>query len=183
MHVAGVPVRNQATLAFAKHYSVQVLTCRPADPATKGGVENAVKIAKADIVPTKTNLLPAYVSFAELEAACRQFMEQVNTREHRITRRRPADMLAEEAKALHRILEAAYTVAYGVGRRVPENTPMVSFENAQYSVPAHLLGEEVFVRFHGTGTDAQAVIVHAGRDGPVEVARHGPAPGAASVAV
>ncbi|WP_197023379.1 DDE-type integrase/transposase/recombinase [Arthrobacter sp. MA-N2] len=39
-----------------------------ADPASKGGVENAVKIAKADLVPKETNLLPEYGSFAELEA-------------------------------------------------------------------------------------------------------------------
>ncbi len=55
-HVAGVPVRNQATVAFARHYGVEVLTCQPADPAAKGGVENAVKLAKADLVPKDTNL-------------------------------------------------------------------------------------------------------------------------------
>ncbi|EZP43956.1 Transposase [Micrococcus luteus] len=48
-HVAGVPVRNQATVAFARHYGVEVLTCQPADPAAKGGVENAVKLAKAGV--------------------------------------------------------------------------------------------------------------------------------------
>ncbi|SMY01409.1 Integrase core domain-containing protein [Brevibacterium sp. Mu109] len=171
-HVAGVPVRNQATLAFARHYSVEVLTCRPADPAAKGGVENAVKLAKADLVPKDTNLLPEYASFAELEAACTAFMAMVNAREHRTTRRRPDHMLAEETSALHRIPEAAHTVAYGTSRKVPENTPMVSFENAQYSVPAHLLGAEVFVRHHGTGPDSMVVIMHPGPDGPVEVARH-----------
>lgn len=172
MHVAGVPVRNQQTLAFAKHYSVEVLTCQPADPASKGGVESSVKIAKADLVPKETNLRDEYASFAELEAACTVFMDQVNAREHRTTRRRPVDMLAEEASSLHRVPDTAHTLAYGVGRRVPENTPMVSFENAQYSVPAHLLGAEVFARFHGTGPDAQVVIVHVGAGGPVEVARH-----------
>ncbi|GLB69585.1 IS21 family transposase [Arthrobacter mangrovi] len=173
MHVAGVPVRNQATLAFAKHYSVDVLTCRPADPASKGGVENAVKVAKADLVPKETNLLPQYASFAELEQACRDFMVMVNSREHRTTRRRPLDMLTDERPALHRVPDTAHTVAYGVGRKVPENTPMVSFENAQYSVPAHLLGQDVFVRSHGTGPDTQVVIMHVGADGPAEVARHG----------
>ncbi|MGN7253496.1 MULTISPECIES: IS21 family transposase [unclassified Arthrobacter] len=172
MHVAGVPVRNQQTLAFARHYSVEVLTCQPADPASKGGVESSVKIAKADLVPKDTNLRDEYASFAALETACTAFMDQINTREHRTTRRRPVDMLAEEAASLHRVPDTAHTLAYGVGRRVPENTPMVSVENAQYSVPAHLLGAEVFARFHGTGPDAQVVIVHVGAGGPVEVARH-----------
>ena len=36
--------------------------------------ESTVKIAKADLVPKDTNLLPAYASFAELEAACEAFM-------------------------------------------------------------------------------------------------------------
>lgn len=85
-HVAGIAVRNRAMVAFAAHYSVVVHTCRPADPASKGGTEATVKIAKADLVPRDTNLLEEYDSFAELEAACEAFCEHVNGREHRITR-------------------------------------------------------------------------------------------------
>ena len=72
-HVAGVPVRNQAVVSFGRHYGVTVLTCQPADPASKGGVEASVKLAKADLVPTETNLLPQYASFVELETACAEF--------------------------------------------------------------------------------------------------------------
>jgi transposase len=50
-HVAGVAVRNPQMVAFARHYSVRVLTCEPADPASKGGSESTVKLAKADLVP------------------------------------------------------------------------------------------------------------------------------------
>jgi len=181
-HVAGVPIRNQQTLDFARHYGVTVLTCQPADPASKGGVEASVKLAKADLVPKDTNLRPGYDSFAELEAACEAFMEEVNNREHRATRRKPTTVLAEEAPRLHRIPETAHTVAFGLSRTVPENTPMVTFENAQYSVPAHLLGARVFVRTHGTGPDEQVIIVHQGATGPVEVARHGRArPGSPAI--
>ncbi|NUS34919.1 MAG: IS21 family transposase [Pseudarthrobacter sp.] len=180
--VAGVPVRNQQTLDFARHYGVTVLTCQPADPATKGGVEASVKLAKADLVPTATNLRPGYASFAELQAACQAFMDEVNNREHRATRRKPSAVLAEEAARLHRIPETAHTVAFGLARIVPENTPMVAFENAQYSVPAHLLGAKVFVRSHGTGPDEQVIIVHHGPTGPIEVARHGRArPGSPAI--
>ncbi|MDQ0145558.1 IS21 family transposase [Pseudarthrobacter niigatensis] len=171
-HVAGVPVRNQQTLDFARHYGVTVLTCQPADPATKGGVEASVKLAKADLVPTDTNLRAEYSTFAELEKACEVFMDEVNNREHRATRRKPAAVLAEEAPRLHRVPETAHTVAFGLARTVPENTPMVTFENAQYSVPAHLLGTRVFVRVHGSGPGEQVIIVHHGPGGPVEVARH-----------
>ena len=48
----------------------------------------------------------------------------------------------------------------------------MSFEHGQYSVPQHLLGEQVWVRTHGVGADEQVVIIHHGDRGPVEVARH-----------
>ena len=79
-HVAGMPVRNPAMVAWSRHYGVTIHTCVPADPASKGGSESSVKIAKADLVPKDTNLLPAYESFGQLEAACEAFCEQVNAR-------------------------------------------------------------------------------------------------------
>lgn len=171
-HIAGVPVRNAQTVSFAMHYGVTVLTCQPADPATKGGVEASVKLAKADVVPTDANLRGQYASFAEVEAACEAFMDEVNTRVHRVTRRRPDQMLAEEREQLHPVPGRAHTIAFGVSRRVPENTPMVAFENGQYSVPHHLMGAEVFVRVQGAADGERVVIVHHSAEGPLEVARH-----------
>ncbi len=176
-HVAGVPIRNLQPIDFARHYGIMVLTCQPADPASKGGVEASVKLAKADIVPTDTNLRPGYATFGELETACETFMAEVNGREHRATRRKPEVMLGEEQPRLHRIPDTAHTVAFGLSRTIPENTPMVTFENGQYSVPAALLGARVFVRTHGVGAGEQVIIVHHGPQGPVEVARHSRAPG------
>ena len=57
-HVAGIAVRNPQMLAFCRHYGLTLATCAPADPASKGGSDNAVKIAKADLVPCEANLLP-----------------------------------------------------------------------------------------------------------------------------
>ena len=171
-HIAGIPVRNPQLVAFAEHYAVTVHTCVPADPASKGGTESSVKISKADLVPKNTNLLAEYASFAELEAACEAFCEKVNTREHRTTRRRPVEMLAEERARLHPVAAVPHTVAFGTTRQVPVNTPMVTFESGQYSVPHTLLGTTVWVRTQGVGAEEQVVIVHVGEDGPVEVARH-----------
>jgi hypothetical protein len=81
-------------------------------------------------------------------------------------------MLAEERARLHPLPEHPHTVAFGVTRVVAANTPMVSLEGGQYSVPHHLLGETVWVRVHGRGDGEQEVIVHVGEGGPVEVARH-----------
>lgn len=172
-HVAGIPVRNGQLVGFAEHYSVVVHTCVPADPASKGGTESSVKISKADLVPKETNLLDEYASFGELEAACEQFCEKVNTREHRVTKRPPVEMLAQERARLHPVPDQAHTVAFGVTRVVPVNTPMVAFESGQYSVPHELLGTTVWVRVQGLGdADEQVVITYVGADGPVEVARH-----------
>jgi transposase len=173
-HVAGIAVRNRQMLEFARHYSVVVHTCVPADPATKGGTEAVVRISKADLVPTDANLLEAYSSFEQLQAACAAFEQTVNNRVHRITRRVPAEMLEQERARLHPVAAKTFTVAYGVTRIVPPNTPMVTFEAGQYSVPHVLLGETVWVRVHGAGAcdGEQVVLTHVGPDGPVEVARH-----------
>lgn len=171
-HIAGIAVRNRQMLEFARHYQVVVHTCRPADPASKGGTEASVKIAKADLVPTEANLLPAYDSFEQLAAACEAFCDTVNTRVHRVTRRVPSDMLELERARLHPVAADPFTVAFGVTRKVPDNTPMVTYQAGQYSVPHTLLGETVWVRVHGTGADEQVVITRLGERGPVEVARH-----------
>ncbi len=172
-HIAGIAVRNPQLVAFAEHYSVTVHTCVPADPASKGGTEASVKISKADLVPTDTNLLGQYRSFAELEIACEVFCEKVNTRAHRVTKRAPVEMLAEERARLHPVALTPHTVAFGTTRQVPVNTPMVTFESGQYSVPHRLLGQSVWVRTHGVGADEQIIVVHLDHDqGPVEVARH-----------
>jgi hypothetical protein len=125
-------------------------------------------VAKADLVPTEANLRDEYGSFAELEAACAVFCEQVNSRPHRVTRRPPVELLAEEQTRLHRLPDQPYTAAFGVTRRVDESTPMISFEGGQYSVPHQLAGATVWARRHGE----HIVVVHCGGGGPVEVARH-----------
>lgn len=172
-HIAGMAVRNPQVVGFARHYGVTVHTCEPADPASKGGSESTVKIAKADLVPTDTNLLGAYDTFAELEAACELFCAEVNARVHRVTRRAPVEMLADELEWLHPVPAVPHTVAFGLARTVPARTPMIALDHAQYSVPHQLMGQQVWVRVHGQGPDEKVIIVHVGPCGPVEVARHG----------
>ena len=102
-HVAGIAVRNQQIVLAARHYGVSIQTCMPADPQSKGGSENTVKIAKADLVPTDHNLRDEYESMAEVEAACEQWMSDVNTRPHRSTQEPPVIRLAEEHERLQRV--------------------------------------------------------------------------------
>ena len=93
-HIAGMAVRNRQVLSFARFYGVTVHTCEPADPASKGGSESTVKLAKADLVPTDTDLSEAYDTFGQFETACEVFCDEVNARVHRVTRRAPVEMLA-----------------------------------------------------------------------------------------
>jgi len=99
-NVAGISVRHPGAVGFGRHYGLTIATCLPADPQTKGGSEATVRIAKANLVPTAANLLAQYASFADLEEACRTFCGQVNGRPHRVTRRVPAERLAEERSRL-----------------------------------------------------------------------------------
>ncbi len=167
-HVARIAIRNAEMVAAARFYGLTIATCVVADPESKGGSEATVRVAKADLVPTDANLLDAYPSFAALEAACDAFCEEINARLHRVTRRAPAEMLAEERHRLHRLPERAYTTAFGVTRSVGTNTPVIAHEGGEYSVPRRLRGETVWVRAHGD----DIVITHVGSGGAVEVARH-----------
>jgi transposase len=166
-HVARIAVRHPDVVAASVHYGLTVATCLPADAPTKGGSEATVRVAKADLVPTDANLLAAYASWAEVEAAA-GFCATVNARPHRVTRRAPAEMLAEEQAHLHRLPTHPYTVAFGHTRTVGADQPTIQHDWCVYSVPWQLRGDVVWVREAGD----DIVVVHVGPTGAVEVARH-----------
>src|SRR4051794_1590864 len=167
-HVAGIAVRNPQIVAVARHYGFTIETCVPADPQSKGGSEATARIAKADLIPPEHNLRASYGSFAELEQACQDFCDRVNLREHRVTRRAPAVMLAEERARLHTLPAVAHTVCFGQTRKVSWQST-ISVGGALYSVPSSLVDERVWARVDGS----ELVVVYADSpDGPREVARH-----------
>lgn len=167
-HVAGIAIRNPEIVEVARHYGTTIRTCVPADPETKGGSESTVKIAKADLVPKDVNLREQYTTFGELEAACRAFGDEVNSRIHRATRARPVDRLAEERQRLHPLPRGPFTATFGTTRRVTwEST--ISVEAVRYSVPHELIDMRVWARFHGD----ELIVTTVDEDGSArEVARH-----------
>ncbi len=165
--IAGVPVRHPEMVAAGRHYGATVLACTPFDPETKGGSEATVRIAKADLVPTDTNLRPAHASFAGLAAACAAFCAEVNGRVHRETGRRPDDLLAVERAHLHALPVEPYTAALGEGRTVGDDQT-VRLGSVRYSVPREHVGSEVWVRVVGD----EVVIVARTSTGLREIARH-----------
>lgn len=144
-HVCNLPVRNQRIVSAARWYGTAIHTCVPYDPASKGGVENAVKVAKADLVPTGVNLRPEYGSFAALQAACDQWVTDINHRQH-AAGFVPADRLAQEQLLLNPVPAEPYELAVGQLRSVPVNTPMITYQHVQYSVPYAYMGVKVMVR-------------------------------------
>jgi transposase len=166
-HVAGIAVRNPNLVAAASHYGVTVATCVPYDPESKGGSEATVRIAKADLVPTEANLRDEYASWLELVIACEGFMVDVNDRPHRVTRRTPNEMLAEEALHLHRLPDVAYTAVFGETRHVSWSAT-ISFGGVLYSVPHTLADTVVWARVEGD----ELVVTHLAGRGASEVARH-----------
>lgn len=167
-HVCGIAVRNPQIVQVARHYGLTITTCLPADPQSKGGSEATVRIAKADLVPTDHNLRPAYGSFGELEAACEEWMADVNTRPHRATQEPPIVRLAEEHDRLHRLPRTPHTVCFGETRKVSWQST-ISVGGALYSVPHGLIDRRVWARADGE----ELVVIHAdGTEGAKEVARH-----------
>ena len=166
-HVAGIPVRHPEMVALGRHYGCKVETCVPYDPESKGGVEATVKIAKADLVPSEANLLPAYASFAELEAACREFCAMVNARVHRETAAAPADRLAAERELLHSLPAEPYALALGEERLVNDDQT-IRFGSVRYSTPPGHAGSRVWCRVAGE----ELVVTARTAAGAAEVARH-----------
>ena len=166
-HVCGIAVRNPTIVEVSRYYGLTIATCEPADPQSKGGSEAAVRVAKADLVPTDHNLREQYEDWAALEAACQQFMADINTRAHRATRQAPVVLLGQEHEHLHRLPRLAHTLCFGQTRKV-DRQATVSVGDAIYSVPHALIGERVWVRAEGE----QLVVVHIDEQGPREVARH-----------
>jgi transposase len=166
--VCGIAVRNPVIVEVGRHYGVTIATCVPADPQSKGGSEATVRVAKADLVPTDHNLRAGYASFGELEAACEQFMAEVNTRQHRFTLEAPVIRLAEEHERLHRLPRLGHTMCFGETRKVNWQS-IISVGGALYSVPHQLIDQRVWARTDGE----ELVVIHVdGPGGPREVARH-----------
>ncbi|MFF3733301.1 IS21 family transposase [Streptomyces sp. NPDC002476] len=177
--VAGVAVRHPEIVATGRHYGMQVHTCVPFDPESKGGSEATVRIAKADLVPTSANLRKEYDSFAELRGECAIFCQTVNNRIHRETGKAPSSMLDIERTRLHPLPVEPHTLALGESRQVLRDQT-VRFGSVRYSTPPGLVGQEAFVRVDG---DELVIVVDLARlvrrpewlqgaAGLTEVARH-----------
>ena len=166
-HVAGIAVRHREIVAVGGHCGVAVATCVPADPESRGGSGATVRVAKAGLVPTGANRRGDCAGWAELVGACGAFTAEVGARVHRVARRPPVEVLAEERHRLHALPERPYAAALGEARKVSWSST-AGFGAVTCSVPHTLADEAVWARVDGD----QAVVAHCAPSGPIEVARH-----------
>ncbi|MBM7442616.1 hypothetical protein [Streptomyces sp. HB132] len=108
-------------------------------------------IAKADLVPTSTNLLPAYDTFAELTDACLKWCDAVNSRRHRATGQIPASRLDIERTTLHVLPIEPLALALGEERLVGSDRT-ISFNAVRHSTPQGLYRCQGVVRGRRRGT-------------------------------
>lgn len=135
-HVRGEPVQfNPRYLDFARHYGFEPVACNVGRGNEKGRVERAVGYVKHNFLAG--HALPA---FAALNPAAGLWLETVaNVRLHRETRRRPAELWAEERAFLQPLNPRPFDVGRVLTLRASRQF-RVRFDTNRYSVPARLAG-------------------------------------------
>ena len=156
-HVAGIAVRNPQIVAVGAPLRADDRDVRAGGPAEQGRLGGDGPDREGRPGPDRSQPAASYASFAELEQACAEFCDRVNAREHRITRRPPAVMLAEERERLHRLPAVPHTVCFGQTRRVSWQST-ISVGGALYSVPSSWSTSA-----SGRASTAELVVVHATR--------------------
>ena len=140
------PRWNREWLEYAQARGVVVDPARVRSPQDKGRVENGVKFAQRSFF--------AGEDFNGIEDAQRRAGDwcriRAGMRVHGTTRRRPAEMFAQvEAAALLPAPEQPYRVPAWSEAKVQRDFH-VRAQNAFYSVPYRLAGQQVSVRADGT---------------------------------
>jgi len=158
-------VFNQDFLEFAYHYQTVILPCTPYSPEQKGTVESGIKYLQGNFIAGVT-----IQSSGEMKQKLREWMDNyANKRVHGTTRKIPKEhFLAQEAEALQSLPETPFTF-FNRGIRTVGANCHIHFENNYYSVPSHLVGKEVTVRWNA----ALLRIIHEGE----QVALHQKATG------
>jgi transposase len=141
-HVRGEPAQfNPRYLDFARHYGFEIVACNVARGNEKGRVERGVGYVKHNFLAGQQ--LPA---FAALNPAVQLWLESVaNVRLHRGTRRRPADLWAEERAHLQPLNPRPFDVGRVVAVRANRQFRVTSEAN-RYSVPARFAGRALTLK-------------------------------------
>ena len=135
--VAGVVIPTPDYVRFATHYGFSPDFCHPADPQSKGIVENLVGYAKRDI-PTPDTA----TDLAAWNRAAAEWCEERNRVEHSEICAVPAERLVVEAGLLRPLPGARPRIGRAEIRKV-DKLATIRVASARYSVPSALVGTRV----------------------------------------
>jgi transposase len=135
--VAGVVIPTPDYVRFATHYGFSPDFCHPADPASKGIVENLVGYAKRDVPTPDTDS-----DLACWNEAAAEWCAERNGIEHSETCAVPDDRLAVEAGLLRPLPSARPRIGRCEIRKV-DKLSTIRVASARYSVPSVLVGDRV----------------------------------------
>ena len=124
-------IHTKAFAAFLAESKLEVRVCRKSDPETKGLIEASVKFVKGNFMENRL-----YMGLEIWNQSFGDWLERTGNRNrHGTTKRRPADMFAEEREHLLPLYGVAPPkTAEDMGRGVrPDNT--VWYRSNRYSVP------------------------------------------------
>jgi transposase len=145
-------------LAYAGHHRFRPVACNVGKGNEKGRVEDAIKYLRTNFWPGRT-----FRDLADLNAQAQAWRDSfANQREHRVTRKIPALLVAEERPHLLPLGEPYDTDE--VRSVVVPPAFRVAFDGNRYSVPWRLVGKPLTLR-----ADAESVTLWYGTH---RVARH-----------
>ena len=135
--VAGVVIPTPDYVRFATHYGFSPDFCHPADPASKGIVENLVGYAKRDVPTPDTD-----ADLAAWNEAAVEWCAERNSVEHSEICAVPDDRLAVEVDLLRPLPTARPRIGRAELRKV-DKLATIRVASVRYSVPSILVGTRV----------------------------------------
>ena len=136
--VANVVIPTADYVRFATHYRFRPDFCHPADPESKGIVENLVGYAKTDFV------IPDTSDLTVINTAAAQWCDEVNGRQHCETCAVPAERLVVERDVLRGLPSLRPRIGHVEHRKV-DKLSTVRVGSARYSAPHTHVGRHVEV--------------------------------------
>jgi hypothetical protein len=124
-------IHTKAFSAFLSESKLEVRVCRKSDPETKGIIEASVKFVKGNFMDNRL-----YMSLEIWNQSFADWLDRTgNKNKHGTTKRKPAEMFAEEQECLLPLYGVTPTaIAEDMSRNVrPDNT--VWYRSNRYSVP------------------------------------------------
>jgi hypothetical protein len=135
------PEVNRSYAELAEHYGFLIAPCRPKTPEHKGKVESGVHFVQRNFLAGREEC-DIHQGNRDLLAWCGEVAERI----HGTTKKKPREQFAAlEKRALAPLPQTPYDLA--VYKKVKHHRDChVNFDNAYYSAPFRLVGQQLWVR-------------------------------------